>query len=135
MAQIALVLIQRAQQFIALQMAALPAFQHAGDALLQLIATTNNARYQRQFLPGQRRRGQLAQRMLQRLLGFQQPLRFAFILQRANHLRQPHRRGGDVSGITRQIHTAVHVAKRLQLHLLLQLTGMAKTENRHSGDH
>lgn len=135
MAQIALVLIQRAQQFITLQMAALPALQHAGDALLQLVAAADNARHQRLFLPRQRRRSQLAQRMLQRLLGFQQTFRFAFILQRAYYLRQSHRRGSDVRGIARQIHTAAHVAKRLLLYLLLQLAGMAKTKYRHPGDH
>lgn len=72
--------------------------------------------------------------MLQRLLRRQQPFRFAFVLQRPHHLRQAHRRRGDIRRVPRQIHTAAHVVESLALHLLLQLAGVVKAEHRHAAD-
>ena len=59
MPEIALVLIQRAEQFITLQVTTLTAFQHAAHALLQFIAAANNTGHQRQFLLRQRRGGEV----------------------------------------------------------------------------
>lgn len=72
--------------------------------------------------------------MLQRLLRRQQPFRFAFVLQSPHHLRQAHRRRGDIRRVPRQIHTAAHVVESLALHLLLQLAGVVKAEHRHAAD-
>ena len=119
MPEIALVLIQRAEQFITLQMTTLTAFQHAAHALLQLIAAANNTGHQRQLLLRQRRGGEVREGIFQGLLGLQQAFSFAFILQRADHLGEANRRGGNVRGVARQIHTAGHIIQRLPLHLFL----------------
>ena len=61
MAEIALALVERAEQGITLQMAPLPAFQHPGHALLQLVAAPDDPRHQRGLLLRQRRIGKLRQ--------------------------------------------------------------------------
>ena len=132
MAQVALILVKRTQQRIALQMAALAALQHLRHALLQRVAAANNIGHPRLLLLRQRGRRQLGQRVLQRLLRRQQPFRFAFVLQRPHHLRQAHRRRGDIRRVPRQIHTAAHIVEGLALHLLLQLAGVVKAEHRHA---
>ena len=73
--------------------------------------------------------------MAQRHLRLFQPFSFAFVLQRTDHLRQPHRRRRHIRGITREVHAAGHVIQRLLLHLLLDLAGMTKAEHRHATDH
>ena len=73
--------------------------------------------------------------MPERPLSLLQPLRFAFVLQRADHLRQPHRCRRHVRRIARQVHTAGHVIDGLLLHLLLYLTRMLKTQHRHAAHH
>ncbi len=134
MAQVTLILVKRTQQRIALQMAALAALQHLRHALLQRVAAANNIGHPRLLLLRQRGRRQLGQRVLQRLLRRQQPFRFAFVLQSPHHLRQAHRRRGDIRRVPRQIHTAAHVVESLALHLLLQLAGVVKAEHRHAAD-
>ena len=62
MAQVALALVQRAQQRVTLQMASLSALQHLRHALLELIASLNNTRHQRRLLLRQRRLRKLLQR-------------------------------------------------------------------------
>ncbi len=73
--------------------------------------------------------------MAQRHLRLFKPLSFAFVLQRTDHLRQPHRRRCHVGRVAREVHAAGHVIQRLLLHLLLDLAGMTKAEHRHAADH
>ncbi len=73
--------------------------------------------------------------MLQRPLRLLQPLRFTFVFQRADHLRQPHRRRRHVRRIPGQVHAAGHVVNGLLLHLFLDLTGMLKPQHRHTAYH
>ncbi|SSW76952.1 Uncharacterised protein [Klebsiella pneumoniae] len=135
MAQVALALVQRAQQRVTLQMASLSALQHLRHALLELIASLNNTRHQRWLLLRQRRLRKLLQRVAQGHLRLLQALGFTFILERPDHLREPHRRRCHAGGVAGQVHAAGHVVQRLLLDLLLDLAGVAEAEHRHAAHH
>ena len=95
----------------------------------------NNTRHQRRILLRQRRFRKLFQRAAQRHLRLLQALGFAFVLQRPDDLRKPHRRRRHVGGIAGQVHAAGHIVQRLLLNLLLDLTGVTKAEHRHAAHH
>ena len=135
MAQVALALVQRAQQGVTFQMAPLTTFQHLRHALLKLIASLNNPRHQGRFLLGQRGIRKLFQRAAQGHLRLLEALGFTFVLQRPDDLRKPHRRRRHVCRIARQVHAAGHVIQRLLLHLLLDLAGVPKAKHRHAAHH
>ncbi len=135
MAKIALALVERTEQSVTLQVASLPALQHAGHALLKLVAALDDPRHQPRLLLRQRRIGKLLQRVTERRLGLFQAVGFVFILQCSHHLRQSHRRRRHVGGFPCQVHAAGHVIQGLTLHLLLNMAGVAKAQHRHAADH